>query len=509
MRIVGAVLVLLLAPLPAAAQYDSTFPQPTFSQGANPAAKPSGRTHNWHTHRLRRPSVRAAMRARRAVVARRAQSGADSSAGSDGALRAAAARRRPPTPATTPGEPSLSLADRMTVQFDLAWTGDYNGLITGEFTDRTAAAIRAFQRNRKFKETGVLNTQERTVLAALAKARQGQVGWSMVDDPVTGARLGLPTRQVPIKSHSKTGSRWSSTQGQVQIETFKVREPDTTLASVYERQKRDAGRKLEVDVLRDNFFILSGAQGAKTIYVRGDLKDGEVRGISLLYDRSAEPIMGPVTVVMASTFVPFPGASGAVAQQSVSQPKRKVEYGTGIVVSTAGHILTDRELTDGCNVIVVSGYGDADRQAEDKAAGLALLRVYGAPDLAPAAFTGDSTQSPDLTLVGVADPQAQGGGSAVSTAGARLRGEMIDPAPQVGFSGAAALDRQGRFAGLVKLKPAIVAAAGAAEAQPQASIVPAQTVRAFLDGQKLPAATGRSGIDAATASVVRVICVRN
>ena len=42
--------------------------------------------------------------------------------------------------------------------------------------------------------------------------------------------------------------------------------------------------------------------------------------------------------------------------------------------SAAGHILTDRQLTDGCQVIVVSGYGDADRQAEDAANDLVLLR---------------------------------------------------------------------------------------------------------------------------------------
>src|SRR4029079_10738109 len=109
-----------------------------------------------------------------------------------------------------------------------------------------------------------------------------------------------------------------------------------------------------------------------------------------------------------SAFAPFSDVSGATLVGPL--PKRKVEYGTGIVVSKAGHILTDRQLTEGCNVIVVSGYGDADRQAEDKAADLALLRIYGAPDLVPATFGGDVRRSPDLTLLGIADPQSQDGG---------------------------------------------------------------------------------------------------
>src|SRR4029078_8980956 len=101
----------------------------------------------------------------------------------------------------------------------------------------------------------------------------------------------------------------------------------------------------------------------------------EVRGMTVLYDQAAETIMDPVVVVMSSAFTPFPGVSGVALVGPI--PKRMVEYGTGIVVSTAGHILTDRQLTEGCNVIVVSGDGEADRHAEDKADHLAPLRSYG------------------------------------------------------------------------------------------------------------------------------------
>src|SRR5439155_7114640 len=102
-----------------------------------------------------------------------------------------------------------------------------------------------------------------------------------------------------------------------------------------------------------------------------------------LYDQATDGIMDPVTVVMSSAFAPFPG-TGLTALIG-PPPRRKVEYGTGIVVNAGGHILTDRQLTDGCSVVEVSGYGDANPIADDEAAGLALLRVYGAPSLTPAA----------------------------------------------------------------------------------------------------------------------------
>ena len=82
------------------------------------------------------------------------------------------------------------------------------------------------------------------------------------------------------------------------------------------------------------------------------------------------------------------------------------------------------------------------------------------------------------------------------------------PTPQPGFSGGAALDGQGRIYGMVEIKSPVATTAGALAAQPQAMVVPVQTIRAFLAAQKLAPASGRSGIDAAKASVVRVICAR-
>ena len=474
-RIAGAVVALLLAAPPATGQHDGDASQP------NVTAKPAARLSD-------------------ATPAKRGE----------GAVRlaAAAAPKRATTPPAPARDAAIPLAERIAIQFDLAWTGDYNGLVNGEFNDKTTAAIKTFQRDRKFKETGTLNPQERALLAAAAKAKAAQVGWRMVDDPISGALIGLPTRQVPNKSQSRSGTRWASAQGQVQVETFKIREPGTTLAAVYEQQKKEPlTRRLEVNLLRPDFFILSGMQNLKRFYVRAEIKDGEVRGMTVLYDQAMEPIMDPVVVVMSSTFMPFPGVAG-IAQIGAA-PRRKVEYGTGIVVSAAGHILTDRQVIEGCNVIVVGGYGDAARQAEATNTDLALLRVFGAPDLVPASFVADAPKGPDLTLVGIADPQAQGGSGAISTVPAKLRGDTLEPAPHPGFSGAAALDPQGRFVGMVGLKTAVTANVGAAAAQPQAALVPAPIVRAFLEGQKLaPVAAGRSGLDAAKASLVRVICVR-
>jgi hypothetical protein len=74
-----------------------------------------------------------------------------------------------------------------------------------------------------------------------------------------------------------------------------------------------------------------------------------------------------------------------------------------------------------------------------------------------------------------------------------------------GFSGAAALDRAGRFAGVLVQKPAVVA--GPADV-PQAALVARDRVINFLEANYVAPASGQPGADEAKASVVRVICVR-
>ena len=114
----------------------------------------------------------------------------------------------------------------------------------------------------------------------------------------------------------------------------------------------------------------------------------------------------------------------------------------------------------------------------------------------------------EAPAVGIADPHSQGGASAISIVAAKLKGDVVEPPPQLGFSGAAVLDGQGRFFGMAELKAPVVAAVGSTAAQPQATVVPLPTIRAFLDGHQLAAAGGRSGVEAAKSSLVRVICVR-
>lgn len=398
---------------------------------------------------------------------------------------------------------AIPLAERIAIQSDLIWTGDYNGVVSGEFGDRSIAAVKAFQKRSGAKETGVLNPQERAALAAAAKPKQDTVGWRIVDDLATGARVGVPAKLMPNTNVSGGISRWSSQRSETSAETFRIAQTGTTLAPIFERMKKEpAGRKTEYSVLRDDFFVISGLQNLKKFYVRAQLRGDEVRGITILYDQAMAGIMEPVVVAMSSAYAAFPSGR-AIAPP----PRRKVEYASGIAVGT-GQIVTSREALEGCYVVTVGGIGGADRVADDKASGLVLLRVHGA-DLKPVTLASAAAKGADVTLVGVADPQAQGGGRAVSTVKARLSNALaLEPAPALGFAGAAALDAQGRLAGMAVLNIPVVAGTAPAPSA-TAALAPVEAIRNFLDANNVaPAAGGVAGADAAKASVVRVICVR-
>lgn len=396
---------------------------------------------------------------------------------------------------------AIPLNERLAIQSDLVWTGDYNGLVNGEFNDRAIAAVKTFQKRKGGKETGVLNLPERAALSAAAKPKQDAVGWRMVADMATGARVGIPSKLVPQASTIVGGQRWASSRGEYSVESFRITQPGTTLSALFEKMKKEpADRKAEYSVLRPDFFVVSGMQNLKKFYVRAQVRGEEVRGITVLYDQAMAGVMEPVVVAMSSAFTAFPNAS------ALPPPRRKVEYASGVVVAP-GYIVTSREAMEGCYVTTVAGIGGADRVADDKDKNLALLRVY-TNDLTPMALAADNVKPSDVTLLGVADPQAQGGGGAVSAAKARVSDTMmIEPSPALGFDGAAVLDAQGRLAGLATMKAALVASATPAP-QPAAALAPADAIRKLLATQKITASGAAAGTEAAKGSVVRVICVR-
>ncbi len=389
--------------------------------------------------------------------------------------------------------------ERLKIRQQLFWSGDYGGAADGD--DPTTAAIKKFQKRNKAKVTGTLTGDQRAELVAAADRHAEEFGWRVVVDPATGIRIGLPTKLVPNVHDAAHGTRWSSAHGEVSVETFRVK--DASLSEVFEQEKKKAKRNIERSVLDDDGFYISGMQGLKYFAVRAKRRDGEVRGFTILYDQMMEGIVAPAAVAMASAFAPFPQALAPFAALD-----RKVEYGTGLIVSADGHIVTARKVVQGCQVIVADGLGNAERVADDTTYGLALLRVYGSSKLPVLSLPRAAPQAGDITLIGIPDPKEQNGAKRLKEIKARLTNdraiELHQPVPTAGLPGAAALDAQGHFLGVMETRNFVLASAD--PGLPPLRLVPAASIRDFLAKHRVVLSDGESG-DARKAAI-RVICVR-
>ena len=149
----------------------------------------------------------------------------------------------------------------------------------------------------------------------------------------------------------------------------------------------------------------------------------------------------------------------------------------------------------------------ADRVAEDKESGLALLRVYGPRKLSPLVLGAEATRKADVTLLGIPDPKEQNGNKKLTEIKARLADgnaiELKQPVPMAGFSGAAARDAQGQFLGMMQMRDFVLASTETSA--PPVRLVPAPAIRDFLAAHNVAPATQAGD---ATAAIVRIICVR-
>jgi hypothetical protein len=350
--------------------------------------------------------------------------------------------------------------------------------------------------HRRKEEPGSVGALERDPAAAPVNFPDS-IGWRLIEDPATGARLGLPGKLVPHVEASRTGSRWTSAQGQIQIETFRLTE--AALPALFEQEKKASRREIASSQLTADSFVISGVQGLKNFRVRAAARGTQVRGVTVLYDQATEGTMDRIAAAVVGSYAAFPDPNAS----PVPGIRRMVEYGTAIVVSSGGDLIAPAHITDDCEAITLPGLGHAERVATDKANDLALLHVYGARELIPAALAGDGNGT-DFKLVGVADPLAQAGAAQVSSAVCRRTAQGIEPAPKPGFAGAAVADPRGALAGMVDLKPSVVAGSGAQSA----TLVPVEAIRAFLQARGIAPGAVASDHVPIELSIVRVVCVR-
>lgn len=131
-------------------------------------------------------------------------------------------------------------------------------------------------------------------------------------------------------------------------------------------------------------------------------------------------------------------------------------FGTGFLVSTAGHYLTNSHVVSGCQSLSVDGVS-AVNVGEDKVFDLALVQVSDAPGATPAQFSDKPARlNSDVTVAGYPLPEILGGFNVTRGAVTSLKGvggdgvRMQISAPvQPGNSGGPVIDSSGHVVGVL------------------------------------------------------------
>ena len=366
---------------------------------------------------------------------------------------------------------ALPETTRKTAQEALVWLGFYVGVNDGEFGKRTRDAILTFQGNLRAPTDGALSPPELTALLAAAQKARDAVGFQVVTDPKSGAKIGAPLKLISARGGARLDFASSA---------------DADLGALYVRQSAATpARKITYKAINpDAFFVVSGQDGATMFYTRFDKNPAAtppIRGFTFAYPASLGAYLNRVAIAVANSFEPFPESAPSPAPNAVASPAPgaaappagPMPAATALVIAP-GRALTALRAND-CPNPTIAGKPVRIERA-DAATGLAMLTGDFRANSEPQRF-GAPVQ--DLVILGFDGPRLAASSASLTGDDAR---PIVTSAVSKSAGGAPAFDRRGALVGLVAPiadEPRRVA--GVALTAPHA-LITSELVRAFVGG---------------------------
>jgi peptidoglycan hydrolase-like protein with peptidoglycan-binding domain len=441
-----------------------------------------------------------------------------------GEAAVAAQKETPPAPAAGAADQvyetqkaafdALPEIDRRAIQDALVWTGDYNGVVDGNFGKRTRDSILSYQANIKAPTTGVLDTLGLASLLAIAEKAKAAAKFQIVaDDAKSGVRIGAPLKLLDKQAVSPNGVRLSNADGTTTLDLASV---SGELAALYARLTADApGRKLTLKLSKPDYFVLSGEDGGRKFYARyvkapANWPDPSlVRSFTLTYPAQSASF-DRFVVAIANSFEPFPTlplpdpkrvktvsvrpdgsiATAPEAGTTKPQPAKPALAASGVIVA-AGEALTAIDSNQ-CPRPSVDGKA-AKYLREDKQSGLSLIGASFGESGAPLALGG---LSDDLVALSYAADDA-GAKPSLQVAGVAPLADAKDmPKPLLiaslpqNAAGSPIFDRNGALVAIVARSAGEAkTVAGVAPVAPHA-VIAAGDIEKFLAGADIAVAKG-------------------
>ncbi len=283
-------------------------------------------------------------------------------------------------------ESLLDRDQRKMLQTALQWEGFYNSAIDGAFGRGTRGAMATYQAAMGYDETGILTTKQRTELLKSYNAILAGIGLALIREEAAGIEISIPTALVEFEKYEPPFAHFRSKDDNgVRVLLISQMGDKSSLFGLYDIMQTLAIVPTEGERnRRDNSFTLTGQDSNIQSYTYAALKDGMVKGFTLIWPTGDEKRRGRVIEAMKASFKPF-GETALSDTMGAPSPDQHIDLlagleirkptisRSGFYVDAGGRVLTTIEAVQNCTRISLDDSYDAEVSFADEALGIALL----------------------------------------------------------------------------------------------------------------------------------------
>lgn len=291
-------------------------------------------------------------------------------------------------------EAKLSRDEKKQLQVMLQWAGFYQGAIDGAYGRGTRGSMAGWQEANGYEATGILTTRQRAALRQQYDAVLDGLGLRAVADATAGIEMQLPLGVVAFTKYSPPFAHFDATgDGPAKVLLISQKGDRNTLYGLYDIMQtleivpEDGVRKRKGDR-----FVLTGQNSRIVSYTEAELRDGEIKGFTLVWAAGDEERRQRLLTEMRSSFNRLDGvmspAEGIDEEQNIDlvsglEIRRPKLSRSGFFIDQDGTVVTTAEAVAQCEKITLDDEYEAKVVYTDTARGVAVLRASEA--LAPGA----------------------------------------------------------------------------------------------------------------------------
>nr|WP_309503659.1 serine protease [uncultured Roseovarius sp.] len=282
-------------------------------------------------------------------------------------------------------ESRLSRDEKAALQVALKWSGHYAGAIDAAFGAGTRRSMAAWQADNGHEETGILTTRQRAQLLGQYNAVLNGMGLAMVSDPQIGIEMIVPTGVVKFSRYEPPFAHFDAS-GDIPARVLMISQEGNqdTLFGLYDIMQ--TLRIVPQNGPRErnsNSFTLIGESATMISHTEVTLKDGQIKGFTLVWPAGDEERRTRILSEMQKSFTRISGvldpAAGYNEEQSIDlisglEIRKPILSRSGFYVDASGTVITTSEVVANCGHITIDDEYDAEIAAQYDALGIVVLR---------------------------------------------------------------------------------------------------------------------------------------